>query len=73
MIELRGIPILNPPPLFNDPCAPRATPQPILQLKELSVDVVRHQEWKAFLQAVPRAVWLARWQRREVEKGREIA
>jgi len=48
-MRLNGIPIIQPVPLHNDPCGPMGSPQPILQLKELTVDQVRYQEWKASL------------------------
>jgi hypothetical protein len=48
-MRLTGIPILQPVPLWNDPSGPMGSPQPILQLKELAVDQVRYQEWKASL------------------------
>ncbi len=48
-MRLSGIPIIQPVPLANDPCGPMGSPQPILQLKELTVDQVRYQEWKASL------------------------
>jgi len=48
-MRLNGIPIIQPVPLANDPCGPMGSPQPILQLKELTVDQVRYQEWKASL------------------------
>lgn len=48
-IRLHGIPILQPIPLTNDPCGPMGSPQPILQLKELSVDHVRWQQWRTML------------------------
>jgi hypothetical protein len=48
-MRLSGIPIIQPVPLVDDPCGPMGSPQPILQLKELVVDQVRYQEWKASL------------------------
>ena len=42
-----GIPLLQPIPLSNDPCAPMGSGQPILQFKELAVDQVRYQAWKS--------------------------
>lgn len=48
-MRLPGIPILQPVPLLNDPSGPMGSPQPILQLKDLAVDQVRYQEWKASL------------------------
>ena len=48
-MRLSGIPIIQPVPLRNDPCGPMGSPQPILQFKELTVDQVRYQEWKASL------------------------
>lgn len=48
-MRLSGIPIIQPVPLINDPCGPMGSPQPIIQFKELAVDQVRYQEWKASL------------------------
>ena len=48
-MRLSGIPIIQPVPLRTDPCGPMGSPQPILQFKELTVDQVRYQEWKASL------------------------
>jgi hypothetical protein len=48
-MRLSGIPIIQPVPLITDPCGPMGSPQPIMQLKELAVDQVRYQEWKASL------------------------
>jgi len=48
-MRMSGIPIIQPVPLNNDPCGPMGSPQPILQFKELAVDQVRYQEWKASL------------------------
>jgi hypothetical protein len=53
-MRLSGIPIIQPVPLSNDPCGPMGSPQPILQLKELAVDQVRYQEWKAILKREPK-------------------
>ena len=52
-MRLSGIPIIQPVPLINDPCGPMGSPQPILQLKELTVDQVRYQELKASLKRDP--------------------
>ena len=52
-MRLSGIPIIQPIPLTNDPCGPQGSPQPILQFKELTVDQVRYQEWKASLARKP--------------------
>lgn len=41
--------MIQPVPLANDPSSPMGSPQPILQFKELAVDQVRYQEWKASL------------------------
>ncbi len=47
---IRGIPIIQPVPLTNDPCGPMGSPQPIIQFKELAVDHVRYQEYKAMIE-----------------------
>lgn len=46
-MRLTGIPVIRPVPLTNDPLGPMGSPQPILQFKELTVDMVRYKEWKA--------------------------
>lgn len=51
---LRGIPVIQPKPLYGDWSNGSGTPQPILQLKELVVDQIRYQEWKAQLSHPPR-------------------
>ena len=57
-MNLRGIPILQPTPLTNDPYAPVGSAQPILQLKELEVDMVRYGEWKMSLKChKKRKIW----------------
>ena len=49
MNNTKGIPVLQPPVLVGDPMAPSGSPQPILQFKELTVDRVRYDQWKASL------------------------
>jgi hypothetical protein len=50
MRYLSGIPILQPEPLNTNPNGPpEASPQSILQFKELEVDYVRYSAWKALV------------------------
>ncbi len=44
-----AIPIIEPIALLNDPDAPRGSPKPILELKELVVDSLRYKEWKRLI------------------------
>ena len=54
-MKLSGIPVIQPVVLtedhdgFDDALSPLASPQPIIQFKELTVDQVRYSEWKASL------------------------
>ena len=45
-MTIRGIPVIQPIPLHGDQMGPMGSSQPIIQFKELTVDIVRYNEWK---------------------------
>ncbi len=46
---MKNMPIIRFNPIVGDPSAPMSAPQPIMSFKELEVDKVRYEEWKASL------------------------
>ena len=53
-MRFEGVPIIIPLPLTDDPHAPRPSPQAIFEIKELTVDQFRYQEWKAWIKNPPK-------------------